>query len=118
MVAQAPGGPTHQPFFTARLHMMLDGEGNTVTEHEFRPRPWGADNPYGNVFDTTSRVLSRERDAVREADRRTGRYWKISNPNQKNSGGGPTAYKLLAHTTPAMLAQEGCYMTSRGGLAT
>ena len=57
MVAEDLGGPTHQHFFNARLHMMLDGEGNTVTEHEFRPRPWGTDNPYGNVFDTTSRVL-------------------------------------------------------------
>src|SRR2546425_230773 len=62
MVAEDLGGPTHQHFFNARLHMMLDGEGNTVTEHEFRPRPWGTDNPYGNVFDTTSRVLSRVRD--------------------------------------------------------
>ena len=57
MVAEDLGGPTHQHFFNARLHMMLDGEGNTVTEHEFRPRPWGTDNPYGNVFDTTTRVL-------------------------------------------------------------
>ncbi|UPJ50988.1 primary-amine oxidase [Bradyrhizobium sp. 200] len=118
MVDENLGGPTHQHFFNARLHMMLDGEGNTVTEHEFRPRPWGTDNPYGNVFDTTSRILSRERDAVREADGRTGRYWKITNPNQKNSVGGPTAYKLLAHSAPVMLAQEGCYMTSRGGFAT
>jgi primary-amine oxidase len=118
MVAEDLGGPTHQHFFNARLHMMLDGEGNTVTEHEFRPRPWGTDNPYGNVFDATSRVLSRERDAVREADGRTGRYWKITNPNHKNSVGGPTAYKLLAHSAPVMLAQEGCYMTSRGGFAT
>lgn len=118
MVDDDLGGPTHQHFFNARLHMMLDGEGNTVTEHEFRPRPWGTDNPYGNVFDTTTCVLSRERDAVREADGRTGRYWKITNPNKKNSVGGPTAYKLIAHSAPVMLAQEGCYMTSRGGFAT
>ena len=118
MVDENLGGPTHQHFFNARLHMMLDGEGNTVTEHEFRPRPWGTDNPHGNVFDTTTRVLSRERDAVREADGRTGRYWKIANPGKKNSVGGPTAYKLLVHSAPVMLAQEGCYMTSRGGFAT
>ena len=118
MVADGLGGPTHQHFFNARLHMMVDGERNSVTEHEFVPRPWGADNPYGNVFDTTSRTLSRERDAARDADGRTGRYWKIVNPNEKNSVGGPTAYKLLAHAAPVMLAQEGCYMRSRGGFAT
>jgi primary-amine oxidase len=118
MVAEGLGGPTHQHFFNARLHMMVDGDRNSVTEHEFRPRPWGTDNPYGNVFDTSARTLSRERDAAREADGRTGRYWKIINPNERNSVGGPTAYKLLAHAAPVMLAQEGCYMTSRGGFAT
>src|SRR5581483_12507962 len=62
MVADGLGGPTHQHFFNARLHMMVDGERNSVTEHEFRPRPFGPDNPYGNVFDTTARILSHERD--------------------------------------------------------
>ena len=60
MVAEGLGGPTHQHFFNARLHMMVDGERNTFTEHEFKPRPFGADNPYGNVFDTTSRTLACE----------------------------------------------------------
>jgi primary-amine oxidase len=118
MVAEGLGGPTHQHFFNARLHMMVDGERNSVTEHEFRPRPFGTGNPYGNVFDTTSRLLSRERDAVREADGRTGRYWKIINPNRTNSVGGPTGYKLIVHASPVMLAQEAGYMCARGGFAT
>jgi primary-amine oxidase len=118
MVAEGLGGPTHQHFFNARLHMMIDGERNTVTEHEFVPRPWGKDNPYGNVFDTTSRVLARERDAAREADGRTGRYWKIINPNEKNSVGGPPGYKLVVQPSPVMLAQDGCFMHKRGGFAT
>lgn len=118
MVAEDLGGPTHQHFFNARLDMMVDGDKNSVTEHEFVPRPWGKDNPHGNVFDTTSRVLARERDAAREADGRTGRYWKIVNPNVKNSVGKPTGYKLVVHASPLMLAQEGCTMRSRGEFAT
>jgi primary-amine oxidase len=118
MVAEGLGGPTHQHFFNARLHMMVDGERNTVTEHEFVPRPWGADNPYGNVFDTTSRTLARERDAAREADGRTGRYWKIINANAKNGVGEPTGYKLLVNASPLMLAQDGCFMRARGAFAT
>jgi primary-amine oxidase len=118
MVGEGLGGPTHQHFFNARLDMMVDGEKNTVTEHEFVPRPWGKDNPYGNVFDTTSRVLARERDAAREADGRTGRYWKITNPNVKNSVGNPTGYKLVVQATPLMLAQEGATMRDRGAFAT
>jgi primary-amine oxidase len=118
MVAEDLGGPTHQHFFNVRLHMMVDGEKNSVTEHEFHPRPWGKDNPYGNVFDARSRLLSRERDAAREADGRTGRYWKIINPNAKNSVGNPPGYKLIVQPSPLMLAQEGCTMRSRGAFAT
>ena len=118
MVAEGLGGPTHQHFFNARLHMMIDGERNSVTEHEFRPRPFGVDNPYGNVFDTTARTLACERDAAREADGRTGRYWKIVNPNRTNSVGGPTGYKLVAHAAPVMLVQDACHMSARGGFAT
>jgi primary-amine oxidase len=118
MVAEGLGGPTHQHFFNVRMHMMVDGEKNSVTEHEFVPRPWGKDNPYGNVFDTTSRVLARERDAAREADGRTGRYWKVVNPNVKNTVGNPPGYKLVVQPSPLMLAQEGCSMRDRGGFAT
>ena len=42
------------------------------------------------MFDTTARTLSRERDAAREADGRTGRYWKIVNPGRRISVGAPT----------------------------
>lgn len=118
MVAEGLGGPTHQHLFCARLHMSLDGEGNSVSEHEFVPRPWGVDNPHGNVFDTTSRVLARERDAAREADGRTGRYWKIFNPNVKNSVGNPPAYKLAVQPSPLLLAQPGSAIHGRGGFAT
>jgi primary-amine oxidase len=118
MVAAGLGGPTHQHFFNARLHMMIDGERNTVAEHAFVPRPWGMDTPYGNAFDTTTRILSRERDGAREADGRSGRYWKVFNPNTTNSVGAPTGYKLIVQPAPLMLAQDGCFMRTRGGFAT
>jgi primary-amine oxidase len=118
MVDEGLGGPTHQHFFNVRLHMDLDGGGNSVTEHEFVPRPWGRDNPHGNVFDTKSRTISRELDGVAEADGRTGRYWKIINPNAKNSVGNPTGYKLIVQHAPLMLAQEGSFVRQRGGFAT
>ncbi|MET4721736.1 primary-amine oxidase [Bradyrhizobium japonicum] len=118
MVDDNLGGPTHQHFFNVRLHMDLDGGGNTVTEHEFVPRPWGADNPHGNAFDTTTRVLSRERDAAAIANGETGRFWKISNPNETNSVGNAPAYKLVVNPSPLMLAQEGSYVRKRGGFAT
>ena len=39
-------------------------------------------------------------------------------PNSKEQRRRPDGYKLLAHSAPLMLAQEGCYMTERGGFAT
>jgi primary-amine oxidase len=117
MVAEGLGGPNHQHFFCARLHMMVDGEGNSVTEHEYHPRPWGKDNPYGNVFDVTGRTLSRELDACREADGRTGRFWKVINPNRRNAVGKHPGYKLVAQASPLLLAQEGSSIERRGGFA-
>ena len=117
MVAEGLGGPNHQHFFCARLHMMVDGEGNSVTEHEYHPRPWGNDNPYGNVFDVTARTLSRELDACREADGRTGRFWKVINPNHRNAVGKHPGYKLVAQPSPVLLAQPGSSIDRRGGFA-
>ncbi|WJR76768.1 primary-amine oxidase [Bradyrhizobium sp. NP1] len=118
MVDDNLGGPTHQHFFNVRLHMDLDGGGNTVTEHDFVPRPWGPDNPYGTVFDMTTRVLASERAAASVASGETGRFWKISNPNVTNSVGAPPAYKLLVNSSPLMLAQEGSFVRQRAGFAT
>ena len=118
LVSEGLGGPNHQHFFCARLHMMVDGEHNSVTEHEYHPRAWGHDNPYGNVFDVTARTLSRELDACREADGKTGRFWKIINPNRRNAVGQHPAYKLVAQPTPVLLAQPGSSIDQRGGFAT
>jgi primary-amine oxidase len=115
MVSEGLGGPNHQHFFCARLDMMVDGEKNSVTEHEFQPRPWGTDNPYGNVFDVTARTLSRELDACREADGRTGRFWKIINPNLRNAVGKHPGYKLVVQPSPLLLAQPGSSIDRRGG---
>ncbi len=118
MLAPGLGGPTHQHFFNARLHMMVDGGGNSVREQEFAPRPWGNDNPYGNVFDAVSRPLLRERDAARLADGAKGRSWKIINPNRKNAVGEAPGYVLVVQAQPVMLAQEGSHVRRRGTFAT
>lgn len=117
MVDDNLGGPTHQHFFNARLHMDVDGGGNTVTEHEFVPRPWGDDNPYGNVFDTRTKVLKRELDSPAVANGETGRYWKVQNPNVTNSVGKAPGYKMVVMPSPLMLAQEGSTVAQRGGFA-
>jgi primary-amine oxidase len=118
LVGEGLGGPNHQHFFCARMHMMVDGEGNSVSEHEFQPRAWGGDNPYGNVFDVTGRVLRRELEACREADGKTGRFWKIVNPNKTNAVGKNPGYKLMVQASPLLLAQPGSSIEQRGAFAT
>jgi primary-amine oxidase len=70
------------------------------------------------VFDTTSRTLEREQDAIRVADGASGRYWKVVNPNVTNSVGNPTGYKLMVQGGPVMLAQDGSSARRRGEFAT
>jgi len=118
MVDDNLAGPTHQHLFNVRMHMDLDGGGNTVSEHEFVPKPWGPANPHGNAFTATSRVLSHERDSAAVASGETGRFWKISNSSSLNSVGTPSAYKLIVNPSPLMLAQEGSSVRKRAGFAT
>ncbi len=118
MVDEGLAGPTHQHFFNARLHMMVDGEQNSVTETEFHPTPMGPKNPYGNVFETRSRTLKTELDTTGIAEGRVGTYWKIINPNVKNSVGNPTGYKLVVNPSPLMLAHPEATVQARGGFAT
>lgn len=110
-------GPTHQHFFSARLHMMVDGEHNSVVETEFKPRAQGEGNTWGNVFDPVSTTLETEQQACRDASGQTGRFWKVINPNVRNAVGNPTGYKLVAEHNPVMLAQPGSVFAQRAGFA-
>lgn len=110
-------GPSHQHFFSARLHMMVDGERNSVVETDFQPRPVGEGNRYGNVFDTVATTFKNELDACREANGQTGRFWKVINPNVRNAAGNHPGYKLVAEQNPVMLAQPGSYFHQRAGFA-
>ena len=111
-------GPTHQHFFNARLHMMLDGENNSVVETNFSPADQDAEtNPWGNVFKTETTLFKTELEATREANGATGRFWKIINPNLKNSVGNPPSYKLVAEHNPVMLAGPNSYIGKRAGFA-
>ncbi|WP_228518906.1 primary-amine oxidase [Methylophilus sp. 13] len=117
MVTPELYGPTHQHFFSARLHMMVDGERNSVTETNFYPRPIGEGNQYGNVFNTETITFANELDACREANGQSGRFWKVINPNIKNSVGNHPGYKLVAEHNPVILAQPESQTGRRAGFA-
>ncbi len=110
-------GPSHQHFFSARLHMMLDGEQNTVMETNFSPCDDPEVNPWGNVFNTSITPLKTELEAARHANGQSGRFWKVINPNKKNAVGNPPGYKLVAEHNPVMLAKPDSYIGKRAGFA-
>lgn len=92
-------GQIHQHLFCARLDMDVDGPGNSVVEYDIVVPPAGPENPYGNAFYEQERTLKTEKEACRNTNPATMRYWKIVNPNVRNAVGKPTAYKLEA-TSP------------------
>lgn len=110
-------GPTHQHFFNARLHMMLDGQNNSVVETNFVSKPMDEDNPWGNVFRTETTTLMDEKQAARQANGQSGRYWKIINPGKVNSVGNHPGYKLVAEHNPTMLAHPESWVAKRAGFA-
>jgi primary-amine oxidase len=117
MITPELGGPSHQHFFNARLHMEVDGGGNTVTEHDYLPVPMGPDNPHGNVFQMTTRTLATESEAMRDADGRTGRFWKVINPNCRNAAGNAPGYKVIVQPSPLLLADPASSVARRAGFA-
>ncbi|ODT12310.1 MAG: tyramine oxidase [Mesorhizobium sp. SCN 65-12] len=117
MIVPSLGGPSHQHFFNARLHMAVDGTGNSVTEHDYVRVPMGPENPHGNVFKVSSKLLENEADAAREADGATGRFWKVINPNIRNEVDQPPGYKLVVMPSPTLLADPGSSVYRRAGFA-
>ena len=117
MIVPSLGGPSHQHFFNARLHMAVDGTGNSVTEHDYLRVPMGPENPHGNVFRVSTRVLETESEAAREADGSTGRYWKVINPNRTNDVGNAPGYKLVVMPSPTLLADPQSSVAKRAGFA-
>jgi primary-amine oxidase len=85
----------HQHFFNFRLDFDVDGTANSVVEMNTQALPPGKDNPYNNAFTMTENVLRSESQAQRQMNFASARKWKIINPSNKNSLGGPTGYLLL-----------------------
>ena len=101
MVDDDLGGPTHQHFFNVRLHM--DARRRRQHRHRARVRAaaLGPDNPHGNAFDTTTRVLSRERDAAAIANGETGRSGRSAIPTRPTSVGNATGLQARGQSEPA-----------------
>jgi primary-amine oxidase len=117
-LAPGLGAPFHQHIFSARLDMAIDGFTNRVEEEDVVRQAMGPGNERGNAFSRKRTVLTRESEAVREGDARTGRTWIISNPDSRNRLGEPVGYKLHSHNQPTLMADPGSSIARRAAFAT
>jgi primary-amine oxidase len=116
----APGlsAPFHQHFFCARLDVDVDGAPNTVCEVNTQSVPQGPENPHGNAFIAKVTPLRKESEARRNTNPLTSRFWRIANPEHKNSLGGPVSYRLCPGENVSPFAQPGASVLKRAGFLT
>lgn len=96
LIAPQLYAPNHQHFFNVRLHMDIDGPTNTVYEVNVVPDEIDDNNPFQNAFYAQSTPLETEKNARRNLNLETARYWKIVNENSINAVGEPVGYKFMA----------------------
>jgi primary-amine oxidase len=118
LVAPQVYGPIHQHFFNVRLHMAVDGPGNSVYEVNTVADPPGPDNPHRNAFRAEATLLRSEGQAQRVIDPLAGRFWKVANPSVRNRLGQPTAYKLVPGENVLPFAAPDASVTRRAGFTT
>ena len=121
--AQAPiigenlASPVHQHLFCFWLDWHLDGGTNSLFENQIEVIPTSPDNPEGTQFQSVSRPLKTESEAIRDNAPHVSRNWKVVNPASRNKWGVPVAYKLLPAASPTMFAQAGSQIAQRAAFA-
>ena len=120
MIAPGLAAPYHQHLFNVRLDIEVDGPDNSVFEVDAAGagEPGTPENPWGNVFGTTTTLLESELVAQRNVDPAHSRTWRITSGSTRNGVGEATAYKLLPASTPTLLAHPDSSVGRRAAFAT
>ncbi|MFE3000803.1 primary-amine oxidase [Nocardia sp. NPDC059246] len=117
-IAPGLGAPAHQHLFCARIDPMIDGIANFVEEVEFRGLPIHPDdNVNGNAITRIIKRFKSEKEAVRDADGKVGRTWKIGSAERNNRMGKPTAFTLHPEGKPLLLADPDSSVAKRAAFA-
>ena len=111
--------PYHQHFFSVRLHMTVDGPGNSVYEVDTEAVPAGPDNPAGNAFRTRAHAAGL-RAAGAAADRPAqGPALGGGEPALRATGfGDPVGYKLVPGANVVPFAQPDSQILQRAAFMT
>ena len=117
MIAPHISSPYHQHLFCFRLDFAVDGDSNSLYEVNAVADPIGPKNPNGTIFRSVPTPLTSEKEATREVNPATSRYWKVENPSSLNQLGQPVGYKLLPQSTPTLMAHESSVHAQRAAFA-
>ncbi len=118
MIAPQLAAPYHQHLFNVRLDMEVDGTNNSLYEMEARPVAAGADNPWGNAFESAATLLEDEHQARRCVDPARSRVWKVVNRESVNRLGQARGYTLVPGASPTLLAGPESSVGKRATFAT
>ncbi|MFT4798045.1 MAG: primary-amine oxidase [Candidatus Azotimanducaceae bacterium] len=117
VIGENLSSPVHQHLFCFRLDWNLDGGTNSLFESQIEVMPISAQNPEGTQFQSVSRLLTTESDAIRDNAPHISRTWKVVNRASKNKWGVPVAYKLLPAASPTLFARPGSQVALRAAFA-
>ncbi len=108
--------PYHQHIFNARIDFSVDGEANSVYEVNTASEPRDdRNNPHGNAFRTDATLLRTEREARRDTNSATARFWRVVNPHSINRLGQPAGYRLVPGENSLALAADDAAVLRRAG---
>lgn len=106
----APGvvAPLHQHFFSARMHMAVDGDAMTVhcVDATPSPPPDPATNPHGNCFTLQETRMVPNSPSGTASLGASPRVFDIRSASRKNRMGRPTAFRLLPGRAIKPLAHQ------------
>ena len=117
VIGENLSSPVHQHLFCFRLDWQLDGGTNSLFENQIELMPVSPQNPEGTQFQSVSRHLTTESEAIRDNAPHVSRNWKVVNSASKNKWGVPVAYKLLPAASPTLFAQAGSQVAARAAFA-
>jgi primary-amine oxidase len=109
-IAPDLAAPHHQHLFSVRLDMAVDGFHNRVYEVDMIPCAAGPENLHGGATELRETLIARERDGRRMADPLRSRRWKVA-------GEEGSAYTLIPHLGPLLLAHPDSSVARRAGFA-
>jgi len=98
-------GVNHWHLANLRLDFDIDGVKNRVEEKDIVLIPVGKENPCGNLFTETHKLLKTECKAVRDTDFAKGRKWAVKNHDSKNYLGHDRGYELEPFPVASPLVQ-------------